>query len=122
MNRPSWKELSNKIRQAIKAVSDNAIRIVDPAIIAVDALELGYQVPDLQNVLLSILQEIGPEGYAGYSPPQKAYKNGIDGLELFAFRWPSKFFGCEAYLKFCLRQDLFYLVSLHQHREGRGDK
>jgi hypothetical protein len=42
------------------------------------------------------------------------------GKELFAFRWVSKRFGCNAYLKFALKEDNFYLVSLHQHRQKKG--
>lgn len=60
MERPTWKELSNKINQAKEAVSNGKIRNVEPIVIAADAIELDYQVNDLQNVLLSILDEIGP--------------------------------------------------------------
>ena len=99
----------------------DAIRIIDPVVIAADAIELGYQASQLQDVLKFILEEIGPQNYAGYHPPQKSYKSEIRGLELFAFRWISKYFGCEAYLKFCLEQDCINLVSLHPHRREKGE-
>ena len=113
-------KLSNKIKQAKKLVSANSIIIIDPVVIAADAIELGYQIIDLQKVLLTVLEEITPKEYAGYRPPQKSYKPEIIDLELFAFRWKSKFFGCETYFKYCLKETIFYLVSLHQHREGKG--
>lgn len=120
MERPSWKEISNKIKQAKKLASVNAIIIIEPVVIAADAIELGYQITDLQKVLLTVLEEITPKEYAGYRPPQKSYKPEILELELFAFRWKSKFFGCETYFKCCLKETNFYLVSLHQHRDGKG--
>jgi hypothetical protein len=121
MERPSWGELSKKIQLANELVSDNAINIIDPTVIAADAIELGYQIKELQKVLLSVLGEITPKEYAGTRPPQKSYKEQITGSELYAFRWKSKFFGCETYLKFCLKETHLYLVSLHPHREGKGD-
>lgn len=121
MERPSGKELFNKINQAKEAILNDAIRIIDPEVIAADAIELGYQVIQLQEVLKFILEEIGPPNYAGSHPPQQSYKSEIRGLELFAFRWISKYFGCETYLKFCLERDRIYLVSLHPHREERGE-
>jgi hypothetical protein len=121
MARPSWKELSKKIEQAKEFASVDAIITVEPMIIAADAIELGYQTSDLQKVLLTVLEEITPNEYAGTRPPQKSYKQQILGAELFAFRWKSKSFGCETYLKYCLKERCLYLVSLHPHREGKGD-
>jgi hypothetical protein len=116
MERPSGKEIYNKIRKAKEAVLEDSIVVVDPVVIAEDAIELGYQAKDLTKVLSDILEEIAPNHYAGSRPPKKSYKSDILNLELFAFRWVSKFFGCESYLKFCIKQDSIYLVSLHQHR------
>ncbi|MBW1893996.1 MAG: hypothetical protein JRI91_09910 [Deltaproteobacteria bacterium] len=121
MERPSGKELYNKIKQAKEAVSNNLIHIIDPAVVAADAIELGYQAVNLKNVLSDILEEIGPNHYAGYRPPQKSYKSEILGLELFAFRWVSKRFGCESYMKFSIMQGRMYLVSLHPHRVKKGE-
>jgi hypothetical protein len=121
MQRPSWKELSKKLNQAKEAVVSGSIKTVDPVMIAADAIELDYQVSELKNVLVSLLDEIKPIHYAGSRPPQKSYKSEIIGAEIFAFRWLSKILGCETYIKFCFKQDSLYLVSLHRHREGKGD-
>ena len=120
MRRPSDRGLFNKIRQAKTAVKNGAILTVDPIVIAADAIELDYQVGDLNGVISTILNEIRPSNYAGQRPPKKSYKPEIKGKELFAFRWVSKRFGCNAYLKFALKEDNFYLVSLHQHRQKKG--
>lgn len=120
MERPSFKELSNKIKQAKEAASNGAIRNVNPTVIALDAIELDLEVSELQDVLKSLFEEIEPKYYAGTRPPQKSYESEIIGLELFAFRWISKILGCDAYIKFSLKQGYLYLVSLHPHREGKG--
>ena len=120
MERPSRKEIYNKIKKAKEAVLTEAIIVIDSEVIAEDAIELGYQAKNLTKVLSDILEEIGPNHYAGSRPPMKSYKSDILDLELFAFRWMSKLFGCESYLKFCIKQDFLYLVSLHQDRQREG--
>ncbi len=120
MERPSGKELYNKIKLAKAAVSNDQIQIINSSVIAADAIELGYQVKNLKKILLDILKEIGPNHYVGSRPPQKSYESKIRGKDLFAFKWLSKRFGCETYLKFSIKKGPFYLVSLHQNRERTG--
>jgi hypothetical protein len=120
MRRPSGRELFNKIAQAKEAVLNDKIRIIDPATIAADAIELDYQFNELKEILFNIFEEIEPKYYVGSRPPQKSYKSDISGLELFAFRWVSISLGCEAYIKFSIMQGCIYLVSLHQHRRENG--
>ncbi len=120
MDRPSTRELFNKIEQAKTAANNSKVLIIDPAAIASDAIELGYQIKKISKVLSIVLNEITPQNYVGYHPPQRAYKPEISGLELFAFRWLSKSFGCHTYLKFCLKKEDMYLVSFHQHRQVEG--
>lgn len=119
--RPSRKELTKKIRLAQEARAGNRIAIIDPDVIATGALELGYLIKDISEVLCVILNEITPHDYAGSRPPQRSYEDKISGCELFAFKWESMRFGCETYLKFALKDDQIWLVSLHLHREGKGD-
>ncbi len=121
MERPSFKELYGKIEQAKGAIEKKQIFTIDPEVIAVDAIELGYEVSKLNKILSIILKEIDPKDYIGNRPPQKSYENEIKGFELFAFRWMSKIFGCESYLKFSIKQDSVYLVSLHQDRSNKGE-
>ena len=118
MNRPSHKEIQGKLRHAIELVSEGSIAIIEPDCIATDALELGYLIKDLSNILSEILLEVKAEDYAGTQPPQRSYEKQIIGCELFAFKWKSKKFGCEVYLKFTFKDNIMWLVSLHEHREG----
>ncbi|MGD9161055.1 MAG: hypothetical protein PVG39_21740 [Desulfobacteraceae bacterium] len=120
MKRPSFKELFNKIKYALELTSNGNFRFIDPVTLASDAIELGYQVKDIQTIFASVLNEINPGDYAGQRPPQRSYKVEIVDSELFAFSWKSKLFGCEAYVKFCFKNDCLYLVSLHCDRKGKG--
>jgi len=117
MNRPSHKELTGKKAHAREAVSKNAIGIVKCGAVASQALELGYEISKIQDILGCILKEIVPENYSGARPPQKSYESQIKELELFAFTWSSRRFGCEVYFKFALSQGTLWVVSLHEHRE-----
>jgi hypothetical protein len=117
MERPSYKELNLKLRQAKDHVSEKRILIINPAVIADDAIELGYLMKKLPDVLSEILIEIKPQNYIGRHPPEKSYEQKIQGLELFTFRWDSTTFGCEAYFKFTVNSNALYIVSLHQHRQ-----
>lgn len=116
--RPSYKELNNKINQAKEAIFENRFFILDPVVIAADALELGYLVDSLSDILSNLLNEIRPEHYAGQRPPQRSYEDKIKNCELFAFKWDSIFFGCEIYFKFTLKDDQLWVVSLHRNKLG----
>ena len=114
--RPSVPELDKKIKTAIALIENGAVLVVNPAANADDAIHLGYSINKLQDVLMEILAEVKPEYYIGRRPPEKAYASQIQGSDLFIFRWSCKRFGCQLYLKFCIRGDIFYLVSLHENR------
>jgi len=119
--RPTHRELTGKIRQAVKAASDSWICILDPEILARDALELGYQISDLSDVLIDVLSRISPDDYIGHQPPEKSYEDKIKGIELFAFKTYSQFLGCNVYLKFGLKGEFIWIVSLHEY-ETKGGK
>ena len=116
MNRPSKRELFNKIKQGKEIVVKGNIFSVDPDVIAEDAVELGYQVTNLKSILSQLLDEIKIEHYVGARPPRKSYKPMIKDCELFEFKWTCRIFGCDTYLKYCLKRDKFFLVSLHKDR------
>ena len=119
--RPSHKEINSKIKQAKDAVLRKRISIVNPASVAADALELGYLVNDISNILSDILKEITAHDYVGQYPPQRSYETDILESELFAFKWISKRLGCQTYLKFAIKEKRMWLVSLHQDRNKKGD-
>ncbi|MBN1255321.1 MAG: hypothetical protein JXA50_08620 [Deltaproteobacteria bacterium] len=121
MTRPSHKEIHGKIRKARELVSDGYFAVIEPDSIAADALELGYLIEDLPNIPSEILIEVKAENYVGDQPPQRSYEKQIIDCELFAFRWASKRFGCEIYVKFTLKDNTMWLVSLHEHREKEDE-
>ncbi len=117
MPRPSNKELFGKLRDARTAARKGNISLIDQDIIAEDAIELDYDIGDeLQAVLAELLDEKTVRHYAGTRPPQKSYKQEIEGLELFAFVVESRRFGCRVYFKFAIVEGSLWLVSLHQDR------
>jgi len=122
MNRPSHREILRKLGQAKEAVRSNAVDILNPVSIAADALELGIDIEDLQGILSDLLDEIKPGDYAGQSPPQRSYEREIYACELFPFRWMSKRLGCLVYMKFALKDNRMWLVSLHEDRKDTGGK
>ena len=119
--RPSYKELNSKIKQAKDAVLRNRISILKPASVAADALELGYLVKNVLNILSDILKEITPDDYVGQHPPQRSYESDILESELFSFKWASKRLGCKTYLKYAIKEKRMWLVSLHKDQNDKGD-
>jgi len=116
MDRPSHKEINRKIKEAKEAVSENQFSILNPLIIAADALELRINLRNISFILIDLLEEITPNHYVGQYPPQRSYEHEIEGYELLAFRWLSKKLGCRVYLKFTIKGNRMWLVSLHEDR------
>ncbi len=117
MNRPSHKELFNKLREASKAVQATRIAVVNQLAVAADAIELEYSVEtELQAVLMDLLENTTARDYSGAHPPQRSYERDIEGLELFAFAVESARFKRRIYYKFTLTEEVFWLLSLHEDR------
>lgn len=105
------------MRDAKTAVEGKNVILIDPAVIAEDAIELEYDIGDeLIDVLAELLAGTSPKQYAGSRPPQKSYKQDIQGLELFAFVVDNRRFKCRVYYKFALFEEAPWLVSLHRDR------
>jgi len=117
MHRPTPKELNNKLKEAKEAVAHHRIAIVNPVSFSADALDLGYLIADIPDILPDLFDEIIPSYYAGHKPPQRSYEDKIKGCELFAFQWESPCSGCDIYFKFALQDGCLWLVSLHRSRE-----
>jgi len=122
MIRPTYKELDKKLTQAKEAISKDKICLLEQDVIVIDALELGYEVKNIQTILLELLTNVTPRHYVGTYPPQKSYEEDILDRELFAFMVNSKRFGCEVYMKYVLKSEILYLVSFHQHRDKEQTK
>jgi len=118
MNRPSHKELSKKIKQAMTAVEKGDFRLLNMLALVSDADELGYVVDDdLADLLSELLGKSNINNYAGTRPPQKSYQQEIQGTELFAFVIEKTTLTKSVYFKFSLVEETMYLVSLHQDRK-----
>ena len=119
-NRPSFKELNNKIRQAKSAVMERKVVILDYEVVLADSFALEFEIEEIHDVLSEVLHGISPEDYAGARPPQRSYEKEILDQDLYAFHCWSERFGCRVYLKFALKQDRLWLISLHRDRPEKG--
>ncbi len=118
MNRPSHKELSQKIAQAIAAIENGNIRILNMLSFMADADELGYVIDtDLNELLVELLNKSSLDNYEGSRPPQKAYQQKIIGAELFAFSVLETSLTRPVYYKFSIVEEVLYIVSLHLDRK-----
>ncbi len=118
MKRPSEKEIFKRIKEALEAVAEVRIVILNQEATASDALELGYLVrEELASVLSELLGLISPGHYVGTRPPQRSYERTIKDLELFAFELISPHFDYPIYFKFALNTGVLWLVSLHKSRK-----
>ena len=122
MKRPTHREILHKITQAREAVARGKIAIINPVAVAADALELEYEMAELAVVLSELLAQVKPGNYAGASPPQPSYEAEIFQSDLYTFTCSCSRFGCDVYFKFALKNDTFWLVSLHKDRPGKSEK
>ena len=90
--------------------------MLEPMSFVCDAIELDYETGALSEIVISLLDEISPDYYAGSRPPQRSYENAIKGADLFAFEWQSRLLKAKVYCKFALREGNLWLVSLHKSR------
>jgi len=118
--RPTFNELNKKIRSAKLAAINGDILLINPDSLTADAIELGYMIEQISNILEDILNETRPTHYVGQYPPMRSYEAQIKDKELYAFKLSSKRLGCKIYLKFALLSDSIALVSLHEDRNKQG--
>ncbi len=121
-HRPSDRELDKKINEA-KSVLRQQLGLFANFAKAVGELnELDMRdSDDIWQLIRGLLEEISPKDYAGGKPPQKSYEKAIANCELFAFCWWSKTLGKQMYIKFALRQNRYFYVSLHESRKQGGE-
>lgn len=122
MNRPSHKELTGKLKETRSLAAEGRISILEPFSFACDAIELGYEINEISETIVSLLDEITPDYYAGSRPPQRSYEDFIKGADLFAFEWQSRLLKADIYFKFAIRERQLWLVSLHKSRRAHGGK
>jgi hypothetical protein len=117
-DRPSDGELDRKLKAAKAALKTHIglFANINKAVGELNALDI--ESPNqIWKLIVELLEEISPKDYAGTRPPQKAYEKTVTGKELFAFCWDSKKLGQKMYIKFALKDDRYYYLSLHRSKE-----
>ncbi len=116
--RPGINELQGKLLQAKTALTEdrchfgiNVEKLVD------DFIELNIDnAEEIWPLLKELLEEITPEYYAGPHPPMKSADTNLN-CELFIFVWNSKKMKKNMYLKFAIKDNYFYYISLHKSKK-----
>lgn len=115
--RPSDRELIKRINEAKEFLTNRCGLFANPskAVGELSDLEIG-DANEVWPLIRELLEEISSVDFVGTRPPQKSYEKAIAGLELFAFSWFSLKLSKQMYIKFVLKNDRYYYVSLHQNR------
>jgi hypothetical protein len=117
-DRPSGRELDKRLEEAKACLRDKKGLFAHPAKAVGELYELAVNdASEVWRLIGELLEEIEPSDYAGTRPPQKSYEKATLNRELFAFSWRSPKMGKMMYIKFALREGLYYYVSLHESRK-----
>lgn len=117
--RPSNKEKINKVSEALEAVQAGRRSIPLSKHLAADLAELEIEDEDdywkaIETALGEIAEEGPVDAYAGRHPPEKSYD--FSDVELWAYRWNSKHFGKEMYIKFAIKNQCYIHIDCHENR------
>src|SRR3990167_5376588 len=117
-DRPSAGELDRKLKAAKAALKayTGLFANINKAVGELNELDV-EPTTQIWALIVELLEEISPKDYAGTRPPQKSYEKTIDGKELFAFCWDSKKLGQKMYIKFALKDNRYYYLSLHRSKK-----
>jgi hypothetical protein len=122
--RPSDRELTKRLNEAKEFLKNRHGVFANPskAVGELNDLDIG-DANDVWLLIRELLEEITSKDYRGSRPPQKSYEKAIAGLELLAFSWWSSKCTKQMYIKFVLKDERYYYVSLHQSRstEQKGE-
>src|SRR3984957_4579381 len=122
--RPSDREITKRLNEAKEFLKNRHGIFANPAKAVGELNDLGIgDANDVWQLIRELLDEISPKDYRGTRPPQKSYEKAIIGLELLAFSWWSPKCAQQMYIKFVLKNERYYYVSLHQSRstEQKGE-
>lgn len=118
-NRPSNRELTKRLNEAKAFLKNRHGLFANPSKAVGELGELDIDdANDVWLIIRELLEEISPRDYSGAKPPQKSYEKAIEGFELFAFSWWSFKFAKQMYIKFVLKNERYYYVSLHASRSS----
>lgn len=120
--RPSDRELFNRIIEAKDSLKNRPGLFSNPskAVGELNDLDMG-NANEVWQLIKELLEEISPKDYRGSRPPQKSYEKTITGVELLAFSWWSPKLAKKMYIKFVLKNERYYYVSLHESRSTKQE-
>ncbi len=124
-HRPTANELLHKLKEATLALESKRASFANPAKVVGELYELDIESDEVWDLIADLLKEIKSDDYEGGRPPQRSTERIVDGKELWAFAWESPKIGKRMYLKFALKDGVFYYVSLHESKfppRNRGNK
>jgi len=117
MNRPTSRELFNKLNLAKEHILNDRWKPVNIPVFRADCRELALFISsERQNALEKVLEEFKPEDYIGTHPPKRAYAEEVRNMELFEFCGWSESLQRDIYLKFAINQHELFIVSFHRKR------
>lgn len=122
VNRPSAKEIDKRLKEAKEALRNRRTIFANPAKVVGELADLEIGDSDETWELISkLIDELQLTDYAGGHPPQKSYESSIAECELWAFSWMSPSLKKQMYLKFSIKEGIFYYVSLHESKPRKND-
>lgn len=121
--RPSDRELTKRLNEAKDFLKNRhgVFAEISKAYGELNDLDIGNS-DDIWDLIKELLEEISPNDYAGTRPPQKSYEKTIVDRELLAFSWWSPKFSKYMYIKFALKNERYYYVSLHVSRSEKQEE
>lgn len=120
--RPTDRELNKRIIVAKECLNNRLGIFANPSKAVGELSNLNISDSnDVWNLIRELLEELTPKDYSGAKPPQKSYEKAIIGQELLAFSWWSVKLKAHMYIKFVLKNERYYYVSLHQSRSTKQE-
>lgn len=118
MKRPSAREIDLRLKDAKAALKKRKVVFANEAKVVTELMNLEIEDTDKIWDLISILidEEIKIDDYAGSYPPKRSYERLAMNCELWAFCWFSIRLNKQMYLKFCIKEETFYYVSMHESK------
>lgn len=117
--RPSDRELTKRLNEAKEFLKSRQGLFSNPSKVVGELNDLEINdANDVWELIRELLEEISPKDYRGTRPPQKSYEKVVEECELFAFSWRSLKCNKQMYIKFVLKNERYYYVSLHESRSA----
>ena len=116
-SRPSNRELHKRLNEAKESLENRPGIFANLSKAVGELYELNIDdANEIWGLIRLLLEEVSPKDYMGARPPLKSYEKCIVGHELIAFCWWSPRLEKKMYIKFALKDERYYYVSLHESR------